>query len=150
VLKKQLGERAGTGCPTDPNARCDVYWAINSIIPNAPCVDEYGAPLNADQQLLQFDIEIWTEPQFNFPDYSASAFFLDNWGVRDEEGVDTNLDSPTGVRCNGQLTGDQIQKSLLPGTHMTKTVFFVAPKDATVIRLYGDERGEGWTWDIPR
>lgn len=147
VLHKQVGEKAGVGCPEDPSAPCDVELAITAIQPEAQC-DLDSTQLKADEQLLRFDIEVWTAPQFNYSE-TSSALFLSNWGIGDAQGVDTNLESHTAIRCGGELTGDQISKLLLPGAHMRKSIYVTAPRGATVLRLYDGSRGDGWTWDIP-
>lgn len=126
----------------------DVDFAVTAIQPNVQCTDEYS-PVGANEQMLRFDVEIWTAPQFAFPEQGAGALFLDNWGVGDAEGVDKDLRDHTAIRCDGELTGDQISQFLVPGTHMTKRVFVTAPANATVLRLYDGPRGDGWTWDIP-
>jgi hypothetical protein len=149
VLHKQIGEKAGLGCPDDPAAPCDIDIGITAIQPNVQCDDPSANPLKPDEQLLRFDIEIWTAQQFNFPDYSGSALFLKNWGVGDASGVDNDLRDHTAIRCNGELTGDQISKFLMPGMHTKKSIFVTAPKGATTLRLYRDPSGDGWTWDIP-
>ena len=51
--------------------------------------------------------------------------------------------------CGGVLTGDQISKFLVPGTHMSKSIYVTAPKGASILRLYDGPRGDGWTGDIP-
>jgi hypothetical protein len=103
--------------------------------------------------MLRFDIDIWTGQQFANPEKSQSALFIQNWGIGDASGVDNNLHNYTGVSCsgngNGGLTGDQISQFLLPGTHLTKSIYVGAPKNATILRLYDGSSGAGWTWDIP-
>ncbi|OHU46018.1 hypothetical protein BKG82_28700 [Mycobacteroides chelonae] len=147
VLEKRLGERASLGCPDNDTARCDVDFAINAIEPNQQCDDTYGSPIGPTQQLLRFDLEVWTAPQFAHD--VDSALFLEHWGVGDAQGVDTNLQDHTAIRCNGELTGDQISKFLLPGAHFTKSIFVTAPQNATVLRLYLGNQGDGWTWPVP-
>lgn len=148
VLHKQIGEKASTACPDNAIDPCDIDFAVTSIQPNVPCADEYD-PLGPNEQMLRFDVEIWTAPQFDFPDQSVTALFLDNWGVGDAAGVDKDLRDHTAIRCAGQLTGDQISKSVAPGTHMAKSIFVSAPRNATILRLYDGPRGDGWTWDVP-
>jgi hypothetical protein len=149
VAHEQIGQKVGVGCAGGSTSPCDVSIAITSIEPGVQCDDPYGTPIRADQQLLRFDIEIWTAPQFAQPDVD-SVLFLKNWGIGDAAGVDTNLRDHTAIRCGGVLTGDQISKFLVPGTHMTKSIYVSAPKNATILRLYdGSRSGSGWVWDIP-
>lgn len=147
VLHKHIGEKAGISCPEDPSAPCDIDIVITAIRPEEQC-DLDGAQLNADEQLLRFDIDISAAQRFNYSG-SSSALFLSNWGIGDARGVDTDLQSHTAIRCGGELTGDQISKSLLPGSHTKKSIYVTAPQGATVLRLYDGPRGDGWTWDIP-
>ena len=128
---------------------CDVSIAITTIDPGVQCDDPYGTPIRADQQLLRFDVEIWTAPQFAQHD-SQNVLFLKNWGIGDAAGVDTNLMEHTVIHCGGGLTGDEIQQFLVPGIHMTKSIYVSAPRNATILRLYdGTRSGSGWVWDIP-
>jgi hypothetical protein len=147
VAHEQIGQKVGL-CAGGSTSLCDVSIAITSIQPGVQCDDEYE-PIRADQQMLRFDIEIWTAPQFEQHD-SQNALFLKNWGIGDAAGVDTNLMEHTVIHCGGGLTGDEIQQFLVPGTHMTKSIYVSAAKNATILRLYDDTRsGSGWVWDIP-
>lgn len=143
----QIGEKASLGCRAGSSTECDVTFAITDIQPNVQCDDEYS-PVGANQQMLRFDIEIWTAQQFADPNVD-SAFFIKNWGIGDTEGVDNDLDDHAALRCEGGF-GDQISKFLVPGSHLTKRIYVSAPKNATILRLYKEDRsGDGWTWDIP-
>lgn len=145
VLHKQIGELASIGCPDDPVTPCDVDFRITSIESGVQCVDEYDEPLQSDEQLVRFDIEITTAPQFqNDPDV-GTAFFLDNWGIGDNRGVSAGLDQRISLDCRSE----QLQKILYPGQHITKSIVVTAPKTATTLRLYMDGTGAGWTWDVP-
>jgi hypothetical protein len=147
VAHEQIGQKVDL-CAGGSTSPCDVSIAITSIQPRVPCDDEYQ-PIRADQQMLRFDVEIWTAPQFAQHD-SQNMLFLKNWGVGDATGVDTNLMEHTVITCGGSLTGDEIQQFLVPGTHMTKSIYVGAARNATILRLYDSTRsGSHWDWDIP-
>ena len=147
VLAKEAGEKAAIGCGEAADSPCDVEFAISNIHQGIRCEDPYP-PLGSEEQLVRFDIEIWTAPAFVHPDI-GTVFFLDQWGIGDAEGVDNDLKSQTVIKCEGEVIGDQIQKTLMPGTHVTKTVVVSAPRGATMLRLYSSPIGDGWTWKIP-
>jgi hypothetical protein len=147
VLQKRSGERAAIGCGEGAESPCDVEFAVSNIQQGIRCEDPYP-PLGPEEQLVRFDIEIWTAPTFVHPDV-GTVFFLDHWGIGDSEGVDNDLESHTVITCDGEIIGDQIQKTLMPGTHAKKTVVVTAPRGSTTLRLYSNPIGDGWTWEIP-
>jgi hypothetical protein len=146
VLHKQIGETAGIGCPEDPAQPFDVNLIITSIQSGVQCDDGggFGEPLQPDEQMVRFDVDITTAQQFNYPEVNT-ALFADNWGIGDARGVTPELDQHISLDCRS----DQIQKILLPGTHVQKSIVVTAPKSATILRLYLNDDGSGWTWDVP-
>jgi hypothetical protein len=148
VLQKQLGEKAGVGCPpgsaTGPTSDCDVEVAVTNITQDAQCAPRIGKPpLEPDEQLVRIDLEYRAAPQFIHPDSSPGSLLLQYWGIGTAEGVDNDLRPYFSKDCLDQV------KPLLPGTYGKKSVVVIGPRNATTLRLFQGSKGDGWEWDIP-
>jgi len=148
VLHKQIGEHAYSGCPDSPDGQCDIDFVVTSIQSGVPCVD--SEPIEPDEQLVRIDVDVTTAQKFLYPDTaggSPSALYFANWGLGDASGVAPELDPYFGEAK--KCISDQGLTGLRPGTHVQVSWLVKAPKPATVLRLYSDPRGDGWTWDVP-
>jgi hypothetical protein len=144
VLQKQLGEKAFVGCTDSSNDSCDLAFTVTNLRQGAQCAPRISKPpLKPDEQLIGWDIEYWTGPQLNYPAL-GDLLFLGNWGIGNSEGVDNELEAYFSDDC-----AEQISKSLLPGTHVKKSIVVIGPKDATTLKLFLGAKGGGWEWKIP-